>query len=330
MSDPIEQNNKILSVQYLRGLAALGVVACHYGAAFTLYPALAAALNFGQTGVYVFFLISGFIIVYSLEKAKYKIGKFFIFLLKRSIRIDPAYYITILLTILLFKYLSAVSPVTGEKFVLIPQQLIAHLLYVVPFTQYDFYMHVFWTLCIEFQFYLLIGLFYFISTRKLFKIPFLVLFSLSSFLRWPDGYYLVFTYGVIFATGISLVALYQNRTWLNAILPALFLVLVGRKFGIPVFLLITISSFIIVFYKSTIRPLGFLGDISYSLYLIHTLISVILIKVIVKFSINVSGLPTIWLFFEVLIAILCSYLFYKLIEKPSLNYSKMFFYKRPK
>ncbi len=52
-------NNKIVSIQYLRGIAALGVVVCHYGSN------ISSLLNFGQNGVFVFFLISGFVIVYS-------------------------------------------------------------------------------------------------------------------------------------------------------------------------------------------------------------------------------------------------------------------------
>lgn len=55
-------DNKILSVQYLRGLAALLVVAAHAGAhplttEFYLYGRI------GQLGVTLFFVISGFIMV---------------------------------------------------------------------------------------------------------------------------------------------------------------------------------------------------------------------------------------------------------------------------
>ena len=63
----IPMEKKILSIQYLRGLAALAVVLCHYGSNLTPYPKLSEAFNFGQAGVHVFFLISGFIIVYSLN-----------------------------------------------------------------------------------------------------------------------------------------------------------------------------------------------------------------------------------------------------------------------
>lgn len=326
----IKKDDKILSIQYLRGLAALGVVLCHYSAYLTLNPVLAAIFNFGQTGVHVFFLISGFIIVYSLTDAGYKTNKFFTFLIKRSIRIDPAYYLTVLLTILLFEYLSAVSPVKTEKFVFVPQQFLAHLSYIVPFTKYAFYMHVFWTLCIEFQFYILIGLLYFITDNWMYKNLFLVLFCLSSFFKWPNTEYVVFTYSSIFATGISLVALYQNKTWLNAITSTLFLGLVGYQFGIPIFLLLTSTSLVILFHSSFIKLLIFLGNLSYSLYLTHTLTLIVLLRVFAKLRLDLNKNPLFWLLIEVLVAIACSNVFYKLIEKPSLAYSKRLFYKRPK
>lgn len=148
----------ILGVQYLRGLAALGVLLCHY----TISMQGLSALAYGQRGVHVFFLLSGFIIVYSLTKVNYKPTQFLQFLVKRSIRIDPAYYATIILTLLLFKILSTLPSFKGSYIPFIPEQFIAHLLYVVPFTKYPFYLHLFWTLCIEFQFYVIIGLLYFL------------------------------------------------------------------------------------------------------------------------------------------------------------------------
>jgi exopolysaccharide production protein ExoZ len=328
MSDPIEQNNKILSIQYLRGLAALGVVLFHYSASLPIYPFLKAIFNFGQTGVHVFFLISGFIIVYSLKKEKYKINQFFTFLLKRSIRIDPSYYVTVLLAFTLFWYLSIISPVKGTKFPFIPQQFLAHLFYIIPFTSYSFYIVVFWTLCVEFQFYLLIGLFYFISNKWFYKNFFLILFCLSSFITLPHAQFLVFTYSSIFATGISLVNLYQNRSWLNAILPILFLILVGYKFGLPIFILLGATCGVILFFKPSIKPLIFLGNISYSLYLTHALISEVLLRrVEIKYQLRVSSYSLFYLLFEIFIAVIISYFFYKVIEQPSLALSKRFIYK---
>jgi exopolysaccharide production protein ExoZ len=322
------QGNKILSIQYLRGLAALGVVLCHYSMALPIPKLLKTVFDFGQAGVHVFFLISGFIIVFSLIKADYKVNKFFIFLAKRSIRIDPAYYATVILTILLFEYFVAISHVKGNEFNFIPGQFLAHLIYIVPFTDYPFYMHVFWTLCVEFQFYLVIGLLFFLWDNRVFKLIFLIIFSALSFKAWPNGYYLVLNYSTIFSAGIWLVYLYRQPSWFNRIVTGFFLVLAERRFGIPIFILLSCCCLIILYSKQIIKPLSFLGDISYSLYLTHTLIFAILLKVVVKFNLHTDNYALLWLFIETIIAIMAAYCFYLLIEKPSLRLSKRIFYKK--
>lgn len=322
--------SRIQSVQYLRGLAALGVVLCHYGAYMQFNPVLAASFNFGQTGVHVFFLISGFIIVLSLIRENYKPSQFFKFLLKRSIRIDPPYYVTIIITILLFQYLAYISPVKND-FKIIPQQVIAHLLYIIPFTNYHFYSHIFWTLCIEFQFYLLIGIFYFLVDNKYYKICFLILFSLASLINWPtDRSYLVFTYSPIFALGISLTTAYSKLNWATIILPSLLLLLIGYEFGMGILVLLLVTCIIILFFRSDIPQLSFLGDISYSLYLTHFLVIIVVLRIFSRLRINLNQHQLFWLLLEVLAAVLFSYFFNQIIERPAQFFSKKLAYKKVK
>jgi len=324
----MSNDNKIVSIQYLRGLAALGVVLCHYGSSLSSYPLLSSFFNFGQSGVYVFFLISGFIIVYSLSKANYKPGQFFKFLLKRSIRIDPSYIVVILLTIALFKILAHIPSFKGREINFVPGQFIAHLFYVVPFTKYHFYDHVFWTLSVEFQFYLLIGILYFISNNHLYKVTFLILFSATCLIPFTNAYYLVFNYVPIFATGISLVEFYLNRKWVNRILPLLLLSLVAYKFGFPVFILLIFTIAIILLFKLTIKPLKVLGDISYSLYLTHPLVLIVVLGIAKRLQFATLQNQLLSLFFETTIAILFAYLFYRTVEKPTTILSKHIFYSK--
>lgn len=321
----MKKEGKIFSIQYLRGLAALGVVFCHYGSNLTDYPTLSSFFNFGQTGVYVFFLISGFIIVYSLLKSGYQTNQFFRFLLKRSIRIDPSYIVTILLTIIFF---SALSFSKGERIVFIPGQFIAHIFYFVPFSGYPFYDHVFWTLCVEFQFYLMIGLLYFLSDNSIYKTVFLIIFSLTCFIPLPKSYYLLFTYAPIFALGISLVRFYQNRHWKNIILPSLLAFFIGYRFGLSIFSLLVISSFIVLYFKTSSKPLAFLGDISYSLYLIHSLVLILFVGLGKRLHFDLGHHQLFWLLLEVSTAIAFAFVFYILVEKPSLAMSKHIFYNK--
>ena len=324
----MSNDNRIVSIQYLRGLAALGVVLCHYGSDLKAYPKLSSFFSFGQSGVFVFFLISGFIIVYSLNKSNYQSKQFFKFLLKRSIRIDPSYFIAILLTIVLFKILAYLPSFKGDRIVLIPGQLIAHIFYAVPFTKYPFYNHVFWTLSVEFQFYLLIGILYFLSDNRIFKLTFLVLFSLTCLIPFSNSYYLVFNYAPIFATGISLVDYYQKRSLSSIILPLLLLCLVEYKFGLPIFILLIFTSMSIPFFKIVIKPLKLLGDISYSLYLTHPLVSIVFLGLAKKLGVETINNQLLILSVETTAAVLFAYLFYRVIEKPSSDLSKRFFYNK--
>ena len=319
--------DKIVSIQYLRGMAALSVVLCHYGSNLQSYPVLSRVFNFGQTGVQVFFLISGFIIVYSLIKSNYRPQQFFKFLLKRSIRIDPSYFVVILLTLILFKMLSYMPSFRGEKLPFIPGQFIAHIFYFVPFTKYPFYNHVFWTLCVEFQFYILIGMLYFLYDSLIYKSVFTVLLSLSCLVPF-ENVYLVFVYAPIFALGISLVSFYDNRTWLNAILPAFLLGLIEYKFGLSIFILLFVTALIIFLLKLFIKPLKVLGDISYSLYLTHPFILIVILGITKKIALPTDKYQLFCLFIEVVIAISFAYLFYRLVEKPSSDLSKRIFYKK--
>ena len=321
----MKKEGEILSIQYLRGLAALGVVFCHYGSDLPDYPKLSLFFNFGQTGVDVFFLISGFIIVYSLIKSGYRTNQFFRFLLKRSIRIDPSYIVTIVLTII---FISMLSFSKGERVSFIPGQFVAHIFYYVPFSSYPFYNHVFWTLCVEFQFYLIIGLLYFLSDNRIYKIAFIIAFTLSCLIPLPKSYYLIFTYAPIFALGISLVLFYQNRHWKTIILPLLIACFIWYRFGLSIFSLLVISNFVVLYFKISLKPLTFLGDISYSLYLIHSLAMILFVGFGKRLHFDFDHYQLFWLLLEVSAAILVAYLFYIFIEKPSKALSKRVFYNK--
>jgi exopolysaccharide production protein ExoZ len=318
----VKSDKKILSIQYLRGLAALGVVFCHYGSGLSAYPALAYFFNWGQTGVFVFFFISGFIITYSLTQKAYRPSQFFSFLLRRSVRIDPLYYTVIILTLILFKILSQVPSFKGNEIPFIPAQLISHFLYVVPFTKYTLYDHVFWTLCVEFQFYVLIGLLYFLSTNSWYKNLFLIAFGASCLIPFPNAYYVVFAYAPFFGAGIALLNFNQEKKWFNVVTLIFMLLLIAYKFDFAILALILCCALLVVFFNQKIRPLEFLGDISYSLYLTHGLVFIVLNGCLKRIAPGVFNYPLLLLMLEVFIAIGVAFGSYLLIERPSLRLSK--------
>ena len=325
----MDKADKILSIQYLRGLAAIAVVCCHFGFALSAHPALRSILNGGQVGVPVFFLISGFIIVHALEQNGYQPGMFLIFLFKRSVRIDPPYWAMIALYIALGYFLNQLPAYQGMRFAFHPGQLAAHLLYVIPFTSYRYYNNVFWTLNVEFQFYILIGLFYFLSANKIYRSIFLIAFAALGLLHsGNEG--LIFHYGAIFAAGIAFRNFCVDSNSVSAVLTVLFLGVAGYRFGLTVSAVLLGCCFAIRLANRPFPPLYFLGQISYSLYLTHSFILEVVTGLIKRFAGGLVPYQLNCFFIELMAAILFAYLFYLFIERPALRVSKHIVYQRTK
>jgi len=94
---------KLYSVQYLRGLAALLVVIAH-ASAHPLAEPTYLQLRLGEFGVYLFFVISGFIMVAISGSGAFSAREF---LKRRAIRIVPLYWIFTTLAALLALLLPA-------------------------------------------------------------------------------------------------------------------------------------------------------------------------------------------------------------------------------
>jgi peptidoglycan/LPS O-acetylase OafA/YrhL len=94
-------------VQALRGIAALWVVLFHLekqgaiGGLTAHVPAQLsyAAFGYGSAGVAVFFVLSGFVIAHSLNGKEMTPAELGRFALRRSVRLDPAYWASIMLTV---------------------------------------------------------------------------------------------------------------------------------------------------------------------------------------------------------------------------------------
>src|SRR4051812_15929191 len=87
MSDP--KAGHLYSLQSLRALAAIAVAIAHLP---RLHPATPLA-DYGAVGVDLFFVISGFIMVYTTAGSFGRPGAPLVFLAKRIARIVPTYWI---------------------------------------------------------------------------------------------------------------------------------------------------------------------------------------------------------------------------------------------
>ncbi len=149
-------------IDALRGLAALGVACYHihrYGPlhepASQLIPApLATVFEHGWMGVQVFFVISGFVIAYSVHGVPISPKFLGNFALRRSIRLDPPYWTTIFFVLGLYGLARILG--LGEDLIDPPSwgQFFAHAFYVQDIAGYGNISVGFWSLCVEVQFYL--------------------------------------------------------------------------------------------------------------------------------------------------------------------------------
>src|SRR3954451_20161467 len=104
--------HRIPVLDMMRGIAAFAVCwyhMTHGNAAFLPSGLLRSSGDLGWLGVEVFFVISGFIIPFALARSGYRLRDYRTFLLKRIVRLDPPYFVTIV-TILVLNVLSTLTP----------------------------------------------------------------------------------------------------------------------------------------------------------------------------------------------------------------------------
>jgi peptidoglycan/LPS O-acetylase OafA/YrhL len=158
---PQEAPGRIAILDPLRGLAALAVMWFHFtnGGHLLDGPGLGQRLlkasgHYGWTGVEFFFVISGFVLPYALQRGSYRLRNYGAFLAKRLVRLEPPYLVSLALALALWFAASKVGAFQGEPFRIEWPRLLLHLGYLNSHFGYPPYNPVYWTLGIELQFYL--------------------------------------------------------------------------------------------------------------------------------------------------------------------------------
>ena len=137
----------------LRGLAALSVAAFHLlkSARHGDLP----LVKWGWLGVPAFFVISGFVIPYSMRNANVSWSYSWRYALRRSIRLDPPLWATIVFVLLSNAVIAAVATNPGKHLAwpgLVT--ILANFAYVQNLLWLPNLSVGLWTQCIEVQFYL--------------------------------------------------------------------------------------------------------------------------------------------------------------------------------
>jgi peptidoglycan/LPS O-acetylase OafA/YrhL len=294
---------RFLTLDGMRGIAAMLVVFYHLHGNLksTLaqwLPGIAKTFfEHGYLGVQVFFVLSGCAIASSFNDCSVN-GRYVArFALRRSIRLDPPYWLSIALAIGLAA-LSSMLFSDLEKALPSWQQIVAHVFYLQILLGFGDIVPIYWTLCLEVQFYLVLACLLWwiqhaVGTSQVHPV-------LAN--RWVQGIllasgaYSVAAYGHVLPGGLpglfvpfwfyfllGCAVFWSTQRWLGAGYFWALIVLVAA-IGLPTQtvnvgagLLTALFLYGVLRARAGSRVLAsrgfqFLGSISYSLYLFHPIV----------------------------------------------------------
>jgi peptidoglycan/LPS O-acetylase OafA/YrhL len=344
-----EEHGRINGLDFLRGIASFAVCWFHltsfkYGSPDGwFYSMLKQTGAYGWLGVEVFFVISGFVIPYSLHRAGYKLGSYPTFIVKRLARLDPPYLATILLVLALavaYGLFKGQAPlVEGES--VDAARVLLHLGYANVFFDYEWLNPSFWTLAIEFQYYVLVGLAFPVLAARA-GWPRRLAFacfgaaSLLADLR-SNGGDVIFSHFIVRFIPLFMLgaATFQRRSRIigraeyAALVSAsacLCVITVGR----PPAAAALLAVFVINFYDRRTAVTDFLGKISYSLYLLHWPVGHLVLSLLgLKLLDARSDAARVAVIFTSLgVCVAASYALHRAVELPAQHWSSRFSYGR--
>ena len=297
-------SNALLSIQALRGLAVMAVILIHiqfYFSSKFAMPDFLPQFNIGAASVDVFFVISGFIMVYASERLFGRPGGMRTFFLRRIARIVPMYWAatTVFLIYVLLHYGNLAAAGASPGSVVASYFFIPYVAYVHPYGWTTPLHGVGWTLNYEMFFYTLFGLLVGMSRRvvvALIAALFCALIAIGIIFRpLPDPFGYWFNPLIIeFVFGMGVALAYREGVrlppWAVRTLVAAGLAFLAWSWSqahffhpssmLRVFVWGLPALAIVGAFALADRPVprnlfwrvsGFLGDASYSLYLVHTL-----------------------------------------------------------
>lgn len=319
---------RIQNIDSLRGIAAIMVAFFHLANLSDLSQSTGDLMHYGYLGVEVFFVISGFILPYSLYVKNYNLSNYPTFILKRLLRLEPGYLATIACTIAISYGFFSVLP-SLHRFLL-------HFGYLNDIFNSMWLVGIFWTLAIEFQFYLFVGLAYKAFTTKnniVFSLVAVLLLTASlllSHLQLLPKYLCLFLVGIILFRYMILKI--NKYLFLVSILAAL--AVVTKLNTIAGGITAGLTALVILFVKiDDSKPISkvllFLGTISYSLYLVHWPFGIPMVRQLRHVPI-IKDMEILRVFIGVGFSVFIAWIFYLLVEKPSIKWSNGIKYKSPK
>lgn len=335
MTDRLIKKERLPELDSLRGLAALSVILFHFTYGYdygqkNIDPSK-FYFTYGRMGVQLFFLISGFVIFMTLEKTKTIAD----FIVSRFSRLYPTYWASILIIITITLL---IAPPLQESMYNLKQVLVNFSMcqYLFKVKDVD---GAYWTLFVELSFYMVMGIIF--SLNKMKHIFWICIFWLNLsvvfyFFEIPFGKYfkvlLLLRYAPLFIGGIGFYLLKNENILRNYILIISSLICYllifqevkpsNTEMTIVLFIYMVMYFFVLGKLKFLVlKPLLFLGTISYPMYLIHENVGSSIIYWLKK----ITDTQIFYLPITILIVVLIAYLINKYIEKHSIQYIRDFY-----
>ncbi|MFT6989204.1 MAG: peptidoglycan/LPS O-acetylase OafA/YrhL [Paraglaciecola sp.] len=336
----------------IRGIAALMVAYLHYSAFFLREDFIMSSFEFGlmhffneyidlgKVGVLIFFAISGMVIPFSLSKGgEYPVRRFFV---SRVMRLYPVYWLSIPAGLYAYYYLGG-KEITTEVIVL-------NMTMFQQFFLVENIIGLYWTLQVEIIFYVMCIVLYkmnwLFNKKRIFMIAlaFLALALGAAIVRYytqskiPVGLLLALVFmflGALWREYIFLECLEAKRYSVVILIsvllsmPAISLLAYNQDMGFgetwyryvltyysAVFMIVTLTRFCHV--KG--RIFVWLGSISYSVYLFHHVIFLVLIDTVGEKTLASLGFPVhLYIAFSMIATIAVSSLTFRYIEQPMIK-----------
>lgn len=269
-------SGRFQELDVLRGIAALAVVVFHYSGHCTRYfNDFPFNFSYGKYGVQLFFVISGFVIYFTLDKSK----NWRDFSFSRFSRLYPAYWA--ILALLIIKDILSTNPIWWGGYTV-------NLTMLQKFLGYPDIDIVFWSLAIELNFYIIMIILF--TTRIMQKITtitliWLLIASLYAMINQHPGIsflpdfiytYLILPHAPYFITGIMFYLAQKDGLkpeHIAIISCALIAIYIdgGMEAGIIAVIIFTVFGLATtgVLHFTISRWTLWLGAISYPLYLVH-------------------------------------------------------------
>jgi peptidoglycan/LPS O-acetylase OafA/YrhL len=321
---------RIASVDALRGIASLSVAWFHFTNA---NPALAPGIvkasgRYGWLGVFIFFVISGFVIPYSLDKVNYGPAQFGRFVLKRIVRLDPPYIASMAFILALAFVVPLVPGFRGPKPHFTVLQLLSHFAYLNSIVGKQWINPVYWSLGIEFQYYLLIGLIFpLVAASRVTVRMFTMSVLLIPGFFIPQGS-LLFLHLPLFVIGILTYQFHAGRLsrWPFLVALAGAGSVTGLRMGFIIAGAAIVTALVIAFVNVGGRTLTWLGTISYSLYLMHVPVGGKIVDLGTRFR-HGQFIPSLFLIAATAGSILAAWMLFRLVELPAQRLSARMSYR---